>query len=39
MSFCEQLAAQNDGQDLVLREFIFNSESYAAKYEEIRLYS
>lgn len=27
---------KNDGEDLVLREFVFNSETYAAKYDEIQ---
>lgn len=34
--FVNNWQRKNDGEDLVLREFVFNSESYAAKYDEIQ---
>ena len=34
--FANNWQLKRDGEDLVLREFIFNSESYANKYDEIQ---
>ena len=34
--FANNWQIKRDGEDLVLREFIFNSESYANKYDEIQ---